>query len=114
MVQQRAGSSWTYKILWYLVQLTYGHLTQLILTMNSFCFNGTYYLQIHGTAMGTRMAPSFANLFMGKLECEFLLTQNIKPQECWRFIEDIFAIWCHGEQLLCNFIESLNCPVRDN
>ena len=27
-----------------------------------------YYLQIQGTAMGTKMALAYANLFMGKLE----------------------------------------------
>ena len=85
------------------------HLIRLILTMNSFSFNENYYLQIHGTAMGTRMAPSFANLFMGRLEREFLLTQNVKPREWWRFIDDIFAIWTHGELILRHFIESLNC-----
>ena len=58
--------------------------------------------------MGTRMAPSYANLFMGKLEREFLLTQDIEPQVWWRFIDDIFAIWTHGEHVLCRFIESLN------
>ena len=30
--------------------------------------NNKYYLQIQGTAMGTKMAPAYANLFMGKLE----------------------------------------------
>ena len=55
------------------------HLIRLVLTMNSYSFNGNYYRQIHGTAMGTQMAPSFANLFMGKLEREFLLPQDIKP-----------------------------------
>ena len=48
------------------------HLIRLILTMNSFSLNGNCYLQTHGTSMGTWMAPSFANLFMGKLEREFL------------------------------------------
>ena len=51
-------------------------LIRLVLTKNSFVFNKTNYLQIHGTAMGTRMAPSYANLFMGKLEREFLRTQD--------------------------------------
>ena len=58
--------------------------------------------------MGTRMAPSFANLFMERLEWEFLLTQDVKPQEWWRFIDNIFAIWTHSESLLRNFVESLN------
>ena len=36
--------------------------------MNNFTFNDQHFLQIHGTAMGTHMAPSYANLFMGKFE----------------------------------------------
>ena len=54
------------------------------------------------------MAPSYANLFMGKLQREFLRTQDIEPRVWWRFVDDIFAIWTHGEQALCRFIESLN------
>ena len=59
--------------------------------------------------MGTRIAPSYANLFMGKLEHEFLATQNRLPQEWWRYIDDIFAIWTHSETSLRTFIEELNC-----
>ena len=39
-----------------------------VLTKNNFTFLDKHYLQIHGTAMGTRMAPFMACLFMGKLE----------------------------------------------
>ena len=55
------------------------HFIQLILTMNSFSLNSNYHLQIYGTAMSIGMAISVANLFMGRLESEFLLTQNVKP-----------------------------------
>ena len=34
---------------------------RLIPKENSFQFNGKHYVQIHGTAMGTKMAVSFAN-----------------------------------------------------
>ena len=76
--------------------------------MDSFLFNGNYYLQIHGTAMGTQMAPPCANLFMGSFQREFLLTQNVKPWEWWRSVDDIFAIWTRGELLLQDFIQNLN------
>ena len=36
----------------------------LILKENSFQFNGRNYLQTHGTAIGTKMAVAFANIFM--------------------------------------------------
>ena len=37
---------------------------RLILQENSFEFNGKNYLQSHGTAMGIKMAVSFANIFI--------------------------------------------------
>ena len=40
----------------------------LILNENSFQFNGENYLKTHETAMGTKMAVSFANIFMAKIE----------------------------------------------
>ena len=42
----------------------------LILKENSFHFNGKNYLQTHGIAMGTKMAVSFANIFMAVVERE--------------------------------------------
>ncbi len=43
-------------------------LLELILKLNNFEFNGEHYLQIGGTAMGTKVAPSLANIFMGDFE----------------------------------------------
>ena len=39
-------------------------LIRMILTINNFSFNDSNYLQIHGTAMGTKMVPSYTNLFL--------------------------------------------------
>ena len=60
----------------------------LILTENSFKFHGHHYLQIHGVAMGTRTAVSFANLYMACLETELLSKCPIKPLHFKRFIDD--------------------------
>ena len=43
-------------------------LMRIILTMNNFVFNGEHFVQQHGTSMCTRMAPAFANFFMGDFE----------------------------------------------
>ena len=84
------------------------NLISSILTKNNFTFDDQHYLQVHGTAMGTRMAPSYANLFMGKLERDLLsYTTNI-PSSWWRYIDDIFAIWPHGERNLEIFLNELN------
>ena len=83
-------------------------LIRMILTMNNFSFNNEHYLQKHGTAMGTRMAPSYANLFMGKFEQQAIDNSSLKPFIWWRFIDDIFMIWTHGEEHLKTFIGYLN------
>ena len=51
----------------------------MILGMNNFSFNGQHFLQTHGTAMGTRMAPSCANLFMGNFEQLAIENAPLKP-----------------------------------
>ena len=43
-------------------------LMKAVLKKNVFEFNEKYYRQIQGMAIGTKMAPAHANLFMGKLE----------------------------------------------
>ena len=43
-------------------------LLRMILTTKNFVFNDEHFIQQHGTAMGTRMAPAYANLFMGEFE----------------------------------------------
>ena len=67
-------------------------LIEITFKNNVFEFND-YYLQIQGTAMGTKMAPAYANLFMGKLEEK--LKELGKPNILlWKqFIDDIFIIW---------------------
>lgn len=43
-------------------------LLELSLTKNDFGFNGRYFLQIKGTAMGKRFAPAYANIYMADWE----------------------------------------------
>ena len=49
-----------------------------------------------GTAMGTKLAPSYANLFMSKFEQDHVYTYHLQPTLWKRFIDDIFLIWPHG------------------
>ena len=84
------------------------HLIKLFLTRNAFTFNEAFYLQQSGTAMRTRMAPSYAKLYKGKFEREFLQTQTGLPLVWWRLIDDAFAIWTHREQQLQTFPWELN------
>ena len=51
----------------------------LILTEKLVSLCGSNYLQTHGTAMGTKMAVAFANIFMTRIENEILRQSCIKP-----------------------------------
>ena len=43
-------------------------LLRLVMECNIFKFNEEFWIQLIGTSMGTRVAPTYANIFMGKLE----------------------------------------------
>ena len=77
----------------------------LILNENSFQFNGENYLQTHGTAMGTKMAVSFANIFMAKVETTLIQQSETKPKEWRRYIDDIFSLWDSDKKDVDQFIE---------
>ena len=81
---------------------------ELILQENSFQFTGKNYLQTHGTAMGTKMAVAFANIFMGKVESQILERSAIKPLAWKRYIDDIFSIWNINKDVVTQFIEQAN------
>ena len=77
----------------------------LILNENSFQFNGENYLQTHGTAMGTKMAVSFANIFMAKIETTLIQQSETMPKEWRRCIDDIFSVWDSDKNDVDQFIE---------
>ena len=63
---------------------------------------------MQGTAMGTRMAPSYANIFMHFLEQRILTASNLKTTIWLRFIDDTFIIWPHGEDELKHLVNIMN------
>ena len=58
--------------------------------------------------MGTKMAPSYACLFMGSLEKKMLASAPYAPIFWKRFIDDILIIWPHGKEKMTEFLEHLN------
>ena len=81
---------------------------ELVLKNNVFEFNKEYFLQTSGTAIGTKMAPSYANIFLSVLERDLLNSATHKPEIYHRFIDDIFMVWTHGEQKLLEFLDYIN------
>ena len=84
-------------------------LLTLVLHCNILVFDGTHYHQRIGTAMGTRVAPTFACLFMGAVETAMLAGWNGPQPKMWRrYIDDIFFLWPSDELSLKSFIDYLN------
>ena len=83
-------------------------LLEMVLTKNNFQFNGDHYLQIGGTAMGTKAAPGLANCFMGNFEEEHVYKYRLQPLVYLRYLDDCFLIWQHSEHELNEFVAYLN------
>lgn len=87
------------------------HLLDLLkinLIQNDFEFNSEFFLQVKGTAMGKKFAPSYANIFMAKWEEGALATWPVKPLHYYRFLDDIWGVWTESELEFRNFINHLN------
>ena len=78
-------------------------LIEVILMKNNFVFEGAHYFPTHGTAMGTHMAPSYANIFMGDLKNSLFNGADKRPDIWWRYIDDVFVIWPFREGCLMEF-----------
>ena len=83
-------------------------LLKLVLTKNNFQFNGVNFLQVGGTGMGTKVAPSFAVTYMRAFEKENVYTYRLKPTIYLRYIDDIFMIWPHGQNELEQCFHHMN------
>ena len=55
-----------------------------VLTYNNFQFDGENYLQVGGTAMGTRLAPSYANIFMSNFKEKHVYSNQLQPKVWYR------------------------------
>ena len=84
-----------------------------ILKHNAFSFLDDHFLQILGTAMGCRMAPPYANLFLFFLDCIISGFPNIRYLK--RFIDDLFFIFIGSEstiQRLQDLLNSLHPTIK--
>ena len=80
----------------------------LILQENSFLFNGKDCLQTYGTAMGTKMAVAFANMFLAKIENEILRQSTTKPVFRKRVIDDVIPMWNTSRDKIEDFLVKAN------
>ena len=68
-------------------------ISRLILQENLFKLTNKHFLQLCGTAMGTKAAIAFTNIFMVKIENQILQQSKHKPLEWVCLIDDIVSFW---------------------
>jgi hypothetical protein len=83
-------------------------MAEFCLQNSYFQWNGKFYKQLEGTAMGSPLSPVVANLFMEDFEREALASCPKQPKLFVRYVDDTFIIWQHGEGELINFLNHMN------
>jgi len=83
-------------------------LLEINLTRNDFEFNGEFFLQIKGTAMGKKFAPAYANIFMAEWETSALSSCLKTPTYYFRYLDDIWGVWPHSKEDFDLFVITLN------
>lgn len=75
-----------------------GGLIDIVPNNNIFEFDDSYYLQVQGIAMGTKMAPAYANIVVGEIEDK--IPKDLPGLLIWkRYIDNIFVVAnCSKEQ----------------
>ena len=82
---------------------------ELVLTLNCFTFSGEIFKQINGVAMGAKMGPNYANLFVGYVEEQiFNQFDGPKPELFGRYIDDCLGATSRTKEELERFIGFVN------
>ncbi|XP_055842472.1 uncharacterized protein LOC129909411 [Episyrphus balteatus] len=81
-------------------------LLDFCLSSGYFCFNGQFYLQKDGVAMGLPLAPLIADIWMENFEKKALDSSKEKPRVWLRYVDDTFCILKNSAIL--HFLEHLN------
>lgn len=83
-------------------------LLKISLTRNDFEFDNKVFLQIQGTAMGKKFAPSYADIYMAEWERTLFLKCTHTPLIYHRYLDDIFGVWQHTTDTFTDFIQLMN------
>ncbi|XP_073429861.1 uncharacterized protein [Dendrobates tinctorius] len=86
-------------------------LLNIVLRENFFRFQDDFFIQTCGTAMGSNVAPAYANLYMDKFERDYIYANPLFQEfaTVWlRYIDDIFCIWGGDSTSLSKFYDTIN------
>ena len=73
-------------------------LLHLSLTRTDFEFDGKFYLQVKGVAMGKKFAPAYADIYMATWESSVFPKCAKTPAHYLLYLYDIWGVWTHPKQ----------------
>lgn len=88
------------EVIKHIIDLDMTYLVGICLTSTFFSFDGEFYEQNCGVAMGSPLSPVVANLFMENFESKALASSHLLPKLWKRFVDDTCVIWFHGKEKL--------------
>ena len=100
------------------LKLTKGDLNKLFhiaTAQTHFLFNGAYYDQIDGVAMGSPLAPVLANLYLGHHEQKWLKDyKGVSPVFYKRYVDDVIALFNNPEEaeLFLGYLNQQNNSIK--
>ena len=77
-------------------------LSELVLTLNNFSFDGEHYQQTNGVAIGTKIGPNYANLFVDFVEKQ-IFEQYIDPIPDYTFVGTWMTVLAQHHVLVSNW-----------
>ena len=82
------------------------NLLQFATKKSHFIFDGQYYDQIDGVAMGSPSGPVLANIFMCHFEVKWLTNSGFCPSLWFIYVDDTFTMFdMHVQQRRCSFFK---------
>lgn len=73
-----------------------------------FMYNGNFYEEADGVAMGSPLSSVIMDYFMEMVEQKALEDALVKPSLYLRYLDDTLVVWTHGHKDLGQFVTYLN------
>ena len=88
-------------------------LLSFCLKTTQFAYNGTYYQQVFGTAMGSPVSAVIANMVMEDVEQRALATSPVKPFFWKRYVDDVIsAVSGYEAERLLSHLNSAESSIQ--
>jgi predicted GIY-YIG superfamily endonuclease len=88
-------------------------LAEVCLHSTFFSYQGEFYEQTSGVAMGSPLSPIVANLYMESFEKKAIDSYPLKPLRWKCYVDDTNVLWPHGEEEINKFFHHINNISKD-